>query len=290
MGSKASAFCPGHITAFFEICENEDILKKGSRGAGLCLSRGVIAQVEVERAENLNITVNIDGSRIEDSVTELAIRRMLEDEKLRVTVESENQLPVSQGFGMSGAGALSSVVALNEAVGSSRTIEELVQIAHAAEVRSRTGFGDVYPQTLGGMDIRKRPGAPPFGEIEKHVVERELVLCVLGKKMRTKDLLQDEETVQRINRFGSDCIESIVQTPTLERLFSLGRDFSIKSGLASERIVKAIEDCEAYGSAGMSMLGNSVFAIGDTDNLAKTLERYGIVIECRVENLGVRAI
>ncbi|MFQ5883794.1 MAG: pantoate kinase [Thermoplasmata archaeon] len=290
MGSKASAFCPGHVTAFFEICENEDILKKGSRGAGLCLSKGVITRVEVEAAEKLDIIVKLDGNRTEDSVTELALRKMLDNEKLRIMVESENQLPVSQGFGMSGAGSLSSVTALNKALGSSRSMVEQMQIAHTAEVESGTGLGDVHPQALGGMDIRRRPGAPPFGEIEKQAVEEELVLCVLGEKIRTKDLLQDEETVQRINRFGSDCIESIVQTPTLERLFSLGRDFSIKSGLASERIVKAIEECEAYGSAGMSMLGNSVFAIGDTDNLAKTLERYGIVIECRVENLGVRAI
>lgn len=290
MGSKASAFCPGHITAFFEICEDEDILRTGSRGAGLCLSKGVITRVEVEEADDPDVIVDIDGNRTEGSVTELAIRRVLEDEKLRIAVLSENQLPISQGFGMSGAGALSSVVALSKALGSSLSMEEQIQIAHAAEVESGTGFGDVYPQALGGMDVRTRPGAPPFGEIDKRPMEEELVLCILGEEMRTRDVLRDEETVQRINRFGSECIESIKQAPTLERLFSLGKSFAVDTGLATEKIVEAIEECEAYGSAGMSMLGNSIFAFGDTGSLARTLETFGVVIKCKVEDLGVRII
>ncbi|UCD92620.1 MAG: hypothetical protein JSV43_01470 [Methanobacteriota archaeon] len=244
----------------------------------------------MEEADDLVILVDNDGNRTEESVTELAIRRLLEDEKLRIVIQSVNQLPVSQGFGMSGAGALSSVVALSEALGDSLSMEEQIQIAHAAEVESGTGLGDVYPEALGGMDIRTSPGAPPFGEIDKHSIEGELVLCVLGEEMRTMDVLQDEEKVQRINRFGSECNESIEQNPTLERLFSLGKSFAVDTGLATEKMVEAIEECEAHGSAAMSMLGSSIFAFGDVGSLVRTLETFGPVTKCKVEDLGVRII
>lgn len=290
MGSKASAFCPGHITAFFEICEDENILRKGSRGAGICLSKGAVSHVEVEEAETLEISVTVDGRSERNSVTELALRKMLPDRKLRVIVVSENHLPVSQGFGMSGAGALSAVLALASILDSPMAEEELVQTAHAAEVESMTGLGDVYPQFHGGLVVREQPGAPPYGRIRSLKVEESLVLCVLGGAVRTKTILQEKELVKRIVDVGRRCVDSFLSHPTLDRLLSLGKEFAVETGLASERILKAIEDCEEFGHAGMSMLGNSIFAIGEIDRLKATLERYGKVLECEVENRGARLL
>jgi pantoate kinase len=290
MGRKASAFCPGHITAFFEICENEDVLKKGSRGAGLCLSKGVVTHIEVDEAAELEVSIRIDGERAEDSVTELAVRKMLGDEKFKVTIESENQLPVSQGFGLSGAGALSSVVALADALRSFRPRGDLIRIAHAAEVESKTGLGDIYPQALGGLTIRRSPGAPPFGRITKYRVEQEVVLCVVGEELKTKDVLLNEEVVGRICRVGGELVDSFALEPTMERLFSLSKDFALRTELASEKIARAMEESERFGLAGMSMLGNSVFAFGDTENLAGTLKKFGTIIRCQVENSGVRVL
>jgi pantoate kinase len=45
-----------------------------------------------------------------------------------------------------------------------------------------------------------------------------------------------------------------------------------------------------FGVASMSMLGNSVFAAGDTDNLERTLSDFGKTCRCSVDVEGPRVI
>ena len=40
------AFAPGHVSGFFEICLADTEVASGSRGAGICLTRGATATVE----------------------------------------------------------------------------------------------------------------------------------------------------------------------------------------------------------------------------------------------------
>jgi pantoate kinase len=290
MASRSTAFCPGHVTAFFEILEDPDVLRKGSKGAGLCLSKGVTSTVEVSDSTNQDVSVCIDRLYVKNSVTELAMRKWLGSRNLNVSVDSLNQLPVSQGFGLSGAGALSALMAVADAAKSGQSIEELVRIAHISEVESFTGLGDVYPQSMGGLVIRELPGAPPYGQLKKIEIEQDIVLCILGGVLETRDILQNRRAVKKINRAGKERVESFISNPDLERLFILSEDFAKDAGLASEEILKAIDDCAEYGYAGMSMLGNSVFASGETEILEGILKRSGKVIRCEVDNRGARTI
>jgi pantoate kinase len=290
MASKSTAFCPGHVTAFFEIMEDPDVLRKGSRGAGLCLSKGVTSTVEVSDSTGQDISVCIDRLYVKNSVTELAVRKWLGKRSLKVSIDSKNELPVSQGFGLSGAGALSALIAVVDAAKSGQSIEELVRIAHISEVESLTGLGDVYPQSAGGLVIRESPGAPPYGKLKKIEIEQDILLCILGGVLETRDVLQNRRAVKKINRAGKERVESFISNPDLERLFILSEDFAKDAGLASEEILKAIDSCAEYGYAGMSMLGNSVFAGGEVDILEGILKRFGKVIRCEVDNRGARTI
>ncbi len=290
MASESTAFCPAHITAFFEICEDADILRKGSRGAGLCLSKGVVSTAKVSDSKEQEVSIYIDGRFSEGTVTELAVRKWLGNRNLSVEVESVSGLPVSQGFGISGAGALSALLALSVATGSNEAMDALVRTAHIAEVESLTGLGDVYPQSLGGLVIRELPGAPPYGKLRKIEIDQDIVLCVLGEELETKEVLQDKRAVKRIIKSGKARVDSYILNPDLERLFLLSEEFAQETELASETITKAIESCADYGYAGMSMLGNSVFACGETDNLVSALKRFGKVIRCEVDNRGARTI
>jgi len=48
---RGNGFCPGHITGFFTIHdEGSNVLKKGSRGAGVNLSLGVMSMVALVRS------------------------------------------------------------------------------------------------------------------------------------------------------------------------------------------------------------------------------------------------
>ena len=290
MVSRAEAFCPGHITAFFEICPDPDPRRRGSRGAGLCTSLGVKTEVKVRDAARQRIRIFLDGEEAKAETTLRAVQKLIGDKRLEVYVISEVQLPISQGFGMSGAGALSTALALNEAAKLGLSREEVVGFAHDVEVESATGLGDIYPQSLGGMDLRIEPGGPPYGVVRRFDVAVPLLLFTVGPPMLTKAVLHDSEKVKVISTEGRRSVEEFKKEPTLERLFSLGREFAEKTGLAQPSLLEAIATCAPYGKASMSMLGNSVFCTGNMEVLGTILSGYGPRYACEVDGIGARIL
>jgi pantoate kinase len=286
---KGRAFCPGHVTGFFQICDDEDLLKAGSRGAGLCLSRGIVSEVVARESSRTRVEIRLNGQPGDAEVTERAIHLFLE-EPMEVTVSSEVQLPVSQGFGMSGAGALSTLLALNDALGVSRRKEEIVALAHRAEVECRTGLGDVYPQSLGGMDIRERPGVPPHGLVHRIPLDLEVVLCVLGPPLHTRAILSNEMTVQSINGVGRRCVDRFLPRRDLDTFFQLAYQFARQTLMTTSEVEAAILRANVHGKASMAMIGNSIFAMGEADRLEESLVEHGEVYRVRVDNLGARVL
>src|SRR2546430_14754754 len=104
MVSEREAFCPGHVTAFFEVVEDPDPRKKGSRGAGLCLSLGVRTVARVREAPRTSIDILVNGRRQKADVTQAVADKILRDGSFEVKILSESPLPGSQGFGVSAAG------------------------------------------------------------------------------------------------------------------------------------------------------------------------------------------
>lgn len=167
---EASAFSPGHLTGFFQICdEPDDPLLKGATGAGFSIPLGVHTKVEAEPAVRSSITISINGETTHTAVvSENVARRMLSalDRPHKVRVEHEVQIPVGAGFGSSGGGALSLALAMNEALGLGLSVIEAARVAHVAEIECRTGLGTVLAELTGGFGVTVRPGAPGIGETE----------------------------------------------------------------------------------------------------------------------------
>jgi len=284
----AKAFCPGHITGFFQICEAEDLLSTGSRGAGLCLSLGATSKVWVSHSQRQAIEVLIDGKKSKAEVTKMALRHLLGQDKLKVEVSTNLDLPQSQGFGMSAAGSLSASLALAEVLGMKK--REAFEAAHIAEIKCKCGLGDVSAIHKGGMTIRKKPGLPPIGEVLRIDGTPEIVLAVVGRRRLTKSVLSNPAKPKAINENGSKRVDELLENPTAEKLMELSASFAVESGLASKRIIEAIDAASKLGMASMSMLGSSVFAIGDKKGLATVLSDYGEVWVCRVDIKGPRMI
>ena len=290
MVSESEAFCPGHVTAFFEVVDDPDPRRKGSRGAGLCLSLGVRTVARVREAPRTSIDILVNGRRQKADVTQAVADKILRNGSFEVKILSESPLPVSQGFGVSAAGALSTALALDDALGRGTPREELVAIAHEAEVECGTGLGDVVPASLGGMDLRWKPGAPGHGEVRKIPVEADLLLAVLGPEIPTRSVIRDAKKVAGINRAGSACVEEFAKGPSLERLFALGARFAEESGLASKTVLEVIRASRMFGRATMAMLGNSVFATGNREQLATLYLKFGTLLRCEVDNEGARVL
>lgn len=289
---KACAFVPGHITGFFEIHdEAKDIRQRGSRGVGICLSKGVKTTVEVSEAEKQSIEVLINQKKADAKVTEFVVKKILGDEPFQVKVSSVSDLPQGQGFGMSGAGALSSSMALVEALGLEYSKDEMVCIAHWAEIMCSTGLGDVMPQSVGGAVIRKKEGCSPFGVLENvGTVDEKVVLCVVGDELSTKDIITHSGYRNKINEYGNECLQQLIKKPGLKEMMYLSLAFSRGVGLLSTEMEAAISATRRFGLASMSMLGNSIFAIGETDNLESELKNFGDTFVCDIDGKGMRIV
>ncbi len=276
----AHAFAPAHISGIFVIGLKKDASRSGSMGCGICLEDGVTTKVGAAK----KTSVLINGAAAEAPTT-LAVLKLLTSRP--VLVETTLELPVGAGFGASGAGALSTALALNEALSLNLTLSELAQAAHVAEVKNRTGLGDVTGQTFGGIVIRKKAGAPFSVNIDKiPCVERKISWVSFGR-ISTKSVLSDEAKKKSINRAGKTGLKELLKKPTLENFFRQSCKFAKEIELMSPRVKDAIEAVEAAGGlASQAMLGDTVFAINDNGALLE----FGEVHESRISNSGARLL
>lgn len=124
---RGLGFCPGHITGFFSVHDHaKEVLARGSRGSGVNLSLGAVTAVSMkppglkEIGDPLVLKLAVKG--VNDFVVDPRIYGSVVESLLpakgsgwEVNVRTTLQLPVGQGFGMSGAGALATAVAIWEA-------------------------------------------------------------------------------------------------------------------------------------------------------------------------------
>jgi len=285
---KATAFAPGHISGFFEPIYNQDINRTGSRGAGINITFGSVSEVTCESSTTQGLEIYINNRKSSAPVIRLALKYLLGDSPVKVVIKNKNELPVGQGFGMSAAGALSATYALAKILRISSN--DALRASHFAEVQLKTGLGDAIASSFGGIEIRKSAGLPPWGIIEHIPGQGELVLCVVGKKLETKKILEDTNKTVKIVDYGKYCTKKILEKPSVENLFTLSKTFTKNTNLAEEKVLDAIDAASKFGLASMCMLGNSIFSIGKTDELCNALSPFGKIFICNVDEFGARVI
>ena len=284
---KAVAFAPGHISGFFEpIYQNQNADKSGSRGAGINITLGATSKVIVKNSVDQIIEISINNKKTDATVTKLAIKHLIGNTPLHITIDTTLDLPTGQGFGMSGAGALSCTTALAKLLQIPKV--DALKASHYAEIALHTGLGDVIASSFGGIEIRREAGLPPWGMIEHIPGKFDIVICIIGRKIDTKKILSDTVKINEIASYGRYCTKKLLEKPSIENLFSLSQIFTKKTGLADEKVLRAIDVANFHGMASMCMLGNSVFAIGDTEMLCSSLLTFGKVYVCSVDTIGAR--
>jgi pantoate kinase len=252
MADVAQAFVPGHVTGFFTSHPDADPTRAGSQGAGVALSEGVT--VTVRPASDPEVVLNGEPVEME------AVERVLETLQMEATVRGVTDLPVGAGFGVSGAMALGTALATNAAGDRRLSTNELVTIAHGAEVQAGTGLGDVVAQNRGGLTIRLDPGGPHHNNLDGIPARERIEYHVLGG-LSTDDVLGDE--TGQLDEAGKQALSDVVQEPTVDRFMRASRAFSRESGLLTDAVREVVTDVtESGGRATMAMLGETVFALG----------------------------
>ncbi|UCE81251.1 MAG: hypothetical protein JSV94_02185 [Methanobacteriota archaeon] len=285
---RARAFCPGHVTGFFEVKRSEDLLSSGSRGAGLCISLGATTDIEAADSRKKTLEVHVNGEQRRAYTTVHTLNRLLGERDMEVVASTRLDLPESQGFGMSAAGALSAGFALCDLLGIDA--ECAFEAAHSAEIECATGLGDVSSIRCGGLVIREAAGLPPRGRTRRMEGCPEIVLAVIGSSLRTAGMIGDPDLIIRVNREGSWRVDELAREPSISKLMMLSASFALDTGLASREVRYAMASASSAGLASMAMLGNSIFAIGSTDELVSALSKHGRTYTCRVDTEGVRMV
>ncbi len=290
VGKIGAGYAPAHITTIFEIhTKSSEPLKCGSRGIGFCIDKGVSTYVKIKDGTDQDIRVFLNNFKISGETTKSTIRNLIGNKKAIIEVYSYTELPMSQGFGLSGAGALSSAIALNSVLNLKLSTSELVNAAHDAEVRHRTGLGDVIAQATGGVVLRLREGGQNFGLVEKLVIAPhnvDVMVCVLGKELPTSEIISSKKQIEKINAAGKKYLSVFQKSPTLENLVELSYKFALETGLMDSQVHKAINQIHENqaGAASMIMLGNAIFAIGDLEKLETLCKTFGKPIFCNIDS------
>jgi pantoate kinase len=247
--TDATAFVPGHVTGFFTVNRDDDPTKAGSRGAGVALADGVTVRLEPG-----------DGVELNGEACDLeAVARVLDALRSTAHVVVETDLPLSAGFGVSGAAALGTALAADAVFDHGLSENELVTVAHGADVQAGTGLGDVVAQARGGFPVRLEPGAPAHGAMDAIPATREVEYLARGERS-TEDVLTGD--TEPITEAGRQALSALVAEPTLETFMHASREFARETGLLTPEVRETVQAvAEAGGEASMAMLGETVFAL-----------------------------
>jgi pantoate kinase len=241
----------GHITLLFSIHDDAILPRnQGSRGAGMCLEKGVVATIdpigqaepeeqgqemagwqrdviEIKGKGRTEVNISSHGEPFDgqtqmyvDLIDELRNARLLpEDVHYALTIELE--LPVSQGFGMSAAGLCATALACFEMTNQG-SIDQYFRISHHIERRYRGGLGDVLGLYVGGVELRTIPGSPPSpGHARSFGVQTPVLLIWKPEGSRhTSEYIDHLDWKKTITKAGDEAVNTLSDMKWDETIWS----------------------------------------------------------------------
>ena len=306
--------CGGHVTLLFTVHDlDEDPIKQGSLGAGLCLTEGAEA---IARGEFGDYSLDVKflhgngDAKIFQQVLDLLSEEISVFSDYSWEIAIRNKLPSSQGFGMSAAGAIAAAAAFQRALGlpHEESFRRSLAIAHMVERQNSTGLGDVTALAAGGVERRLSPGSPYSGSNLLNGPGRsegwtESIPVVLAWRANpgrhTSEYIDDDDWKQSITQAGRKQMDllsdGLWDNSRWGELLNSAEVFSKQSGLSddasrSELVEKGKNASLRAGldsetSVLLCMLGESI-AIVPRD-LSKEISLENLLSELTEEGLDV---
>lgn len=269
------AFCPAHITCFFSPCDSADIMRKGSKGAGIRLDLGTTAEVEEKNGGRSDIS--IDGAVSEARIARHVLDALSPDRSFSVSIE--NDLPIGQGFSTSASGAIATALCVCDIIGAERA--DAFRAAHAADIIGGGGLGDVSGLACEAHQPFRTEAGLDGRAVGTGVSFTGMTVAVLGPELDTRRVLGDPLVSRRIHELGERSVSDYAEHPGREALISVSNAFSSGIGLESMPVSDAIARLrtEGIGSA-MCMLGNSIFIDAPPEDAADALGGGALLHRC----------
>jgi pantoate kinase len=275
----AWAYAPGHVTGIFAPqLGARDPRARGSVGAGLVLEAGVIASAEWRASRRRSLEVRSDVLQPLPISTDVA-HHLLSRRPGRLRVALTHELPIGQGFGMSAAGAVATALAVGAATGDTRRHE--LEVAHLADFYGGGGLGGVSAILAGGMEIRDRPGLPPWGHVRHYPTPGSLFVIVAGAAMPSPDLLGDPRFLRRVERAAGPGLGRLGRRPTFSNFLHEAERFTDALQLGPPPLLRRAHTLRSPDiRVAQAMFGRSLFAVPLTDRararLIEELARLGL--------------
>lgn len=261
---KGEAFCPAHITGFFSAYTAPVPQESGSMGAGFSIARGVTTRVQAREtggSSTYDITTqgfDAGNTRVSNAIVKEFLA--MQDGTYHLDITHEIGIPVGYGLGCSGAAALSLALALGIALPAGCTRQQAGVIAHNAEVRYRTGLGDVLAAYHGGFEIRTHPGAPGVGRIRKMDAGDLEAVVACFEPMSTPDFLK--EHMELINGRGGRMVGELLDRYDIDTFHEMSLEFAGCVGVITPRMRQLIHAMQERGiRCGVALFGQTVFAL-----------------------------
>lgn len=289
----ASAFAPGHVTGVFRpMTDARDPRGRGSVGMGLVLELGVRATVTYRPGGPRRLRVT---SELHDSlpISHDVASRLLGDRKGRLDVVLSHGLPVGQGFGTSAADAAATAVATATVL--DRPHRHAIETAHLADLFGGGGLGGVASILGGGLEVRRRPGVPPFGEIAHRPFHGTIWVGVVGEPIPSPHILGDARMLARIDAAARACLRDGPDLAPPE-FFAQSERFTDRVRLASPRLRDVLRGLRRRGAwAFQAMFGQSFAArprsAASARAIADWIGRTGVrMVEIGPSPQGVRSV
>ncbi len=263
MTDDVSYWVAAHLTGIFEIKdESNDLLTKGSRGAGLCIERGVKTTIQQSKCPKIEIFFNgVKQKNTEAAVTTSVLEILLpQQERSNLKITHDFEIPLSSGYGASAAGAVGTAFAINDYLGLGFSELKLLQVAHKAEVLNRSGLGDVIGLFQGGLELRLKEGAPGFGKtIPITSIDGWKVATIHFGPLSTFEVLSNPLTRKAVNNAGKGLISKLISRPRFENFIRLSAIFSEKANLWSPQLQKSVQSLPQTVVGAQIMLGEALF-------------------------------
>lgn len=228
-----------------------------------------------------------------------AFRRLAGNPSGLIEADHDVALPIGSGFGTSGAGALSLAFALNEVLEPGLSQVKAAQIAHVAELDCRTGMGTVIAETVGGIEIRVRPGAPGIGEVRTLPQSANyVVVCLPFGPLPTPNFLADDRARKRINEQGGLLTDALLNHPTVPNLLAYSRGFAEHIELITGRVRRVLQDADQQGiTCSTAIFGETAFTLATDERkseiqtiLGRHLPKTSQLLVMNVDCQGARLL
>ena len=287
MRETASAFSPGGISSFFEICDRTkdgkpitDLLKAGARGGGFGLQKGTLTRAYATEANKNSFIIFINGMLAPEAETTKTVLEMLlekVEKKYKITIDHKVEIPIGAGFGSSAGGALNTGLTVSKILNLNLTFNQIGKIAHIAEIKCKTGLGTVGPLMIGGCVLTTKPGAPGISKIE-HIplTKKHVIISGVFNPIKTKKILNSEKKREVVNYWGKKTLNKILIKPSAESLLNYSLEFAKKTGFMTSntrKLVKIAKELKTIGTA-QNMIGEAIHTLAFEENATNIINGF----------------